>query len=52
MPTIITAENLRKQYQIGADQSAKYLRDTLGSRRAHVPGADDGDLVDHESDLV
>src|SRR3954452_1537377 len=29
MPTI-TAENLRKQYQIGADQSAKYLRDTLG----------------------
>src|SRR5678815_4997320 len=30
MPTIITAENLRKQYQIGADQSAKYLRDALG----------------------
>jgi lipopolysaccharide transport system ATP-binding protein len=30
MPTIITAENLRKQFQIGADQSARYLRDTLG----------------------
>ena len=30
MPTIITAENLWKQYQIGADQSARYLPDTLG----------------------
>jgi lipopolysaccharide transport system ATP-binding protein len=30
MPTIITAENLRKKYQIGADKSARYLRDTLG----------------------
>lgn len=30
MPTIIKAENLCKQYQIGADQSAKYLRDTVG----------------------
>src|ERR1043166_7199368 len=29
MPTIITAENLWKQYQIGADQSARYLRDTV-----------------------
>jgi lipopolysaccharide transport system ATP-binding protein len=30
MPTIIVAENLHKKYQIGADQSAAYLRDSLG----------------------
>ncbi|HWF87607.1 MAG TPA: ABC transporter ATP-binding protein, partial [Pyrinomonadaceae bacterium] len=47
MPTIITAENLRKQYQIGADQSARYLRDTLGGllknplKRAHTNGHTD-----------
>src|SRR5215211_4526225 len=30
MPTIITAENVRKKYQIGADKSGRYLRDTIG----------------------
>jgi lipopolysaccharide transport system ATP-binding protein len=30
MPTIIAAENLDKKYQIGADQSVAYLRDSVG----------------------
>src|SRR5689334_13905929 len=33
MPTVITAENVRKQYQIGANQSARYLRDAFGAFR-------------------
>ena len=30
MPTIIAAENVQKKYQIGADQSVAYLRDSVG----------------------